>query len=447
MLFRLLVASTAVLAAVLGVGYHYFRPLYPRRLAIIECEGGTDKAAHGHRADTPPLQRAFERHGYHADIIFFADDHASWLAKELPRNYTAVMSRVDPGDYLYCTEGRLHAFLRTLNASGMVVFNHPDIQHKMGSKASLLKLEGMPLANPDAYHYHSFEHFVSHFAAILPQMAADGRMRVLKQNRGSKGEGVWRVAVNLTSGGVMGVLAEEKTVDEQQQQAQRVVLDRRNGKAEGRDGKGKGNGNGNGNGNASTGSSSNSKALIVPKKASIQLTPDTMLVLTEAKDNHEESRTFQNFTSFFERYFEEQGDSVVNQAYLTRISEGEIRVILSGRTILKVVERRPDASTNSDAFSANLGAMATHDYYDPRERPSIVDFLHSQLGEMLDRLDVSEPPVLWTCDFIRDGPPERTVYILSEINAACVGFSGHPPLADLVAQRVIDTVERIKRGR
>jgi hypothetical protein len=56
------------------------------------------------------------------------------------------------------------------------------------------------------------------------------------------------------------------------------------------------------------------------------------------------------------------------------------------------------------------------------------------LEEILAHMGLNKPPPLWTADFIRFGPREETKFVLSEINANCVGFKSFPHLAhDLVA--------------
>ncbi len=67
---------------------------------------------------------------------------------------------------------------------------HPDVMIGYGAKDALTKLTGADLVPEDTYAYYSFEALQEQFPISL----SHGE-RVLKQNRGSTGEGIWRVVV------------------------------------------------------------------------------------------------------------------------------------------------------------------------------------------------------------------------------------------------------------
>ncbi|CAE7764386.1 unnamed protein product [Symbiodinium sp. KB8] len=211
--------------------------------------------------------------------------------------------------------------------------------------------------------------------------------RVLKQNRGSKGEGIWWVSLDYS---------------------QRNAITRGGAPSD-----------------------------------------DTLVYVTEAKDNHVEVLTLREFMAFCEQYLEGDTGFIMNQRFLPRIREGELRLLMTGTRVLHVVDRRP-AANHSDSFSANLGAGSVHRYYPPSAWPGVVGYWQQYMGSVLDRVGVSTPPVLWTADFIRAGPPAKTRYILSEINASCVGFSSFPEVAQSIAAEVVEcaagTLQRIANG-
>jgi len=67
---------------------------------------------------------------------------------------------------------------------------HPDVMVSFGAKNALTALVGTGLVPDDTYCYYN----VSEFKEKFPLSLSLGE-RVLKQNRGSTGEGIWRVRV------------------------------------------------------------------------------------------------------------------------------------------------------------------------------------------------------------------------------------------------------------
>ena len=67
---------------------------------------------------------------------------------------------------------------------------HPDSMINFGAKSALVKLNKTGLVPEDTYVYYKISDFKKDFPITLSY--GD---RVLKQNRGSTGEGIWRVVV------------------------------------------------------------------------------------------------------------------------------------------------------------------------------------------------------------------------------------------------------------
>lgn len=67
---------------------------------------------------------------------------------------------------------------------------HPDSMIKFGAKSALVDLNKTGLVPEDTYAYYEIEPFKKSFPVTLSKGE-----RVLKQNRGSTGEGIWRVVV------------------------------------------------------------------------------------------------------------------------------------------------------------------------------------------------------------------------------------------------------------
>ena len=169
----------------------------------------------------------------------------------------------------------LEALLISLHDHGVKVFAHPHTMTRMGAKDSLVKIRDLELGKADTFCYRSREDIWSNF----PRTLATGS-RVLKQNRGSQGEGIW--VVHIKPG-------QPKAISDG-----RVAL-------------------------------------------------DTILCLQEAADNHTEERTLGDFMDFCKQYVdngaEGEGEEdqhakenaagaaglLVDQQFLPRITEGEIR--------------------------------------------------------------------------------------------------------------------------
>lgn len=76
---------------------------------------------------------------------------------------------------------------------------HPDVMTTYGAKDALVKLAGTPIVPKDTYGYYDIETFKKNFPTTLSH-----GQRVLKQNRGSTGSGIWRVQVVDSSKVVAG---------------------------------------------------------------------------------------------------------------------------------------------------------------------------------------------------------------------------------------------------
>mmetsp|Transcript_10714 Transcript_10714/g.32496 ORF Transcript_10714/g.32496 Transcript_10714/m.32496 type:complete len:409 (-) Transcript_10714:912-2138(-) len=389
-------------------------------VAVIECPGGTDKARDGHRADTKYLLRGLRAEGMDAEAFFYTDATFDEVLVRIASRSDAFVSRVDPGVYTECTMDRYYQFLLKLDELGVMAFNHPDDMVAMGSKKSLINLLGLPLSVNDTLVYSSWRDFKRYFPRTLERAIAAGG-RVLKQNRGSKGEGVWWVQVyeewEKTEGG--------------------------NGDAEGSSDPEDG-GDGEDNATKEVSAKEPSYSLSWPF-GNRRVTDKTIIRAVEASDNREVVTTLGNFTQeTCAQYLEDSGE-IIDMEYLPRIREGEIRLVIAGRRVVYVVEKRPaHIERTGDGFSANLDAGAKHIWSGPEAWPQVVLPFYENLDEMLRRMGARNPPALWTADFIRTGTADDTHFVLSEVNANCVGFKAHPQMGRDLAAWVRHELERKK---
>jgi hypothetical protein len=133
-----------------------------------------------------PLAEAFAAEGVTAEAVLYADPEAEQVRKEVLR-LGAVLVWVDP-----IADGQdragLDALLRDVSSRGVWVSAHPDVILKMGTKEVLHRTRRLSCGT-DTHLYTSARQFHDEFPIAL---AASGP-RVLKQNRGNGGIGVFRV--------------------------------------------------------------------------------------------------------------------------------------------------------------------------------------------------------------------------------------------------------------
>jgi hypothetical protein len=142
------------------------------------------------------LHRVFEAmaaFGIEAEPALYADDIADQVRAQLLR-CDGVLVWVDP-----LSQGRdrsaLDALLRDVAANGVWVSTHPDVILKMGVKEVLHRTRHLGWGT-DTHLYRDAGALRKEF----PQRLRTAGPRVIKQNRGNGGEGVWKVELASASG-------------------------------------------------------------------------------------------------------------------------------------------------------------------------------------------------------------------------------------------------------
>jgi hypothetical protein len=302
--------------------------------------------------------------------------------------------------------------LEELHGAGLAAMAHPTMIRKFGAKDALAKVSALQTGLPDTRAYYDVENWEQGF----PETLAQGP-RVVKQNRGSQGEGVWIVRLE----------------DEGLYRMNRT------------------------------------------------LALDTRLLLMEAVDNHVEHMSLGQFISFARQYLEggeAEGAQLIDQvrrlsyvgfashtssqshvfvllrcfashqAFMPRIVEGEVRVLFVGAAPMEIVHKRP----RSGGLSATLKAGAEYTRHPP-DAPEFARlmsaFVKRDLPSLLPvlGLEAHPLPLLWTADFILGGPRPPWVdgedyYFIGELNCACVGMTTQLHLAPLVAREAVRVCER-----
>lgn len=285
----------------------------------------------------------------------------------------AYIARINPGSYTGVTQAKLEQCLAAAAASGTVAMSHPNVMKKMGAKDALVKIRDLSCGMSDTYAYYD----VASFKASFPKTVKSGT-RVLKQNRGSQGEGIW----------VVRMLNPAETV-----------------------------------------------------------TDATMLHCQEAVDNHVEERSLGEFMKFCEQYIEGADGQLIDQRFLPRIVEGELRVNMIYDTPIEIVHKKPAEG----GISATLASGAKYVSYQPDDpvfKVLMDNFLNKDLPKIMPALGMdSEPiPLIWTSDFILGDktPSGDDTYFVGEFNCSCVGITQQLHLTPRVAKAAIRIVESQK---
>ena len=338
-----------------------------KHVVIFEVQGGSDKGKYGYRRDSKPIIDALNDRGWTAEIIFYSDENRGEIYRHTIDKADAYVSRVNPGNLK--DETGYFQMLRELVRNGVEGLPHPDAMLTYGTKNAVEKLKNTGLVPDDVYTYYDFDTFKRQF----PKTLAKGP-RVIKQNRGSTGEGIWKVEVPKQS-----------------------------------------------------------------KKQGLFL--DTTVKLTEAKDNHTEKMTLGEFIDFCVPYLEGENGLILDMPFLERIKEGEIRVLMLRDTIINIVHKKPAAS--KDAFSATLFSGAKYRYDKPGKWPDLVKLVKKNVKALQKGLGNYDLPLIWTVDFILDTDKrtKKDKYVLSEINASCVGFTSQLELSEDIADEILNLIE------
>lgn len=343
-------------------------------IVVFEVEGGSDKYLDGHRRDTMPIVRSIIEQGWHAEVVYYRPEWTEDLFEYVSGRFDGYISRVNPGNIPGGERGYFDLLTR-LSAAGLVGMSTPEEMMAYGAKDALVKLAETDLVPADTQAYYR----VGDFHEIFPTSLSFGE-RVLKQNRGSTGSGIWRVQ-----------LAD--------------------------------------------------KALAASVEPGTALPLDTELRCTEAVDNHTEIRKLGEFMDFCDQYIIGDNGMLVDMRFMPRIIEGEIRILLVGPHPVFVVHKKP--AEGGDNFSATLFSGAKYTYDSPAQWQELVDMFADARPVIAEKLGGDNIPLIWTADFMLDTAVDGSdSYVLGEINCSCVGFTSELDMGiqQLVAAEAIKRV-------
>jgi len=353
------------------------------RVALVGCyvdsleNGGSDKVSSGHRFDTVGIANGLKHAGVAVQIIFYnVDEHDRFF--EVVSQFDAVVMRINPGQ-ITANGGDQQKFdaAMTKVAEQIPVWPTPANMELMGAKDALTKIKDMDFGLPDTLGYYSPEEIKEGFPKTIAF-----QKRVVKQNRGSAGEGIW--IIDLKEGNYCKEFGE--------------------------------------------------------RAAGM----DEMLVCTEANDNHVEEHTVAEFIEWCEngrtdksgewtskgtgKYFEggrEAGGQMVDQRFCPRIVEGEARFVMIGRSLYRVEHYVYIGGVGGETKTTIY--PAGDDLPDTEALPlkTIQKNLEEDLEKYILALGLSEKdiPLLWAADFIPVDDHKKPM-VIGEFNCSCLGLAG-----------------------
>merc|ERR1719409_2243746 len=278
--------------------------------------GGADKSNNGHRYDSIPFANGMISAGMSCQFVHYVhEEHDKFF--EVMKKFDAIIVRCNPGQ-IKADGGSQQKFddgMRAIKKSGIQVWPSPDVMEFMGAKDALTKIAHLNIGLPDTLSYYDEAAFTAGFKKTMAFQP-----RVIKQNRGSSGEGIW--IIKLKEGNYCAEYGERLCEDGE------------------------------------------------------------VLELMEANDNHAETHTVGEFIEFclngrnaksgtwtskgVGKYLEggkAAGGMLVDQRFCPRIVEGELRYNMVGPTLVGIIHKKP----KEGGISAVGGTGSIYTYYGPEE--------------------------------------------------------------------------------
>ena len=357
------------------------RVLWPKSTCAISPMEALTRAAMAHRYDSMCIVNGMINSGLSCQLIHYThEEHDKFF--ELCKSFDFVIVRCNPGQ-IKADGGDQQKFddgMRGLRKMGKEIWPSPDVMEKMGAKDALCKVATMNIGLEDTLAYYSPEEFSVGFKKTMAFQP-----RVIKQNRGSSGEGIW--IIKLKAENYCANYGDRSCED------------------------------------------------------------DEKLVLMEANDNHEEEHTVAEFIEFcvsgrtdksgewtskgVGKYLEggkEAGGQLVDQRFvhvLWRVSCATIWSAIPWSESFTRNRRREE----SLQLAEPVPSTPSNGPEEPLFKSLTGKFPEDRLAPCDACLDLAaEPiPLWWTTDFILASPvgtpTEQEKWIVGEFNCSCVGIS------------------------
>eukprot|EP00418_Pyrodinium_bahamense_P091299 CAMPEP_0179039752 /NCGR_PEP_ID=MMETSP0796-20121207/15299_1 /TAXON_ID=73915 /ORGANISM="Pyrodinium bahamense, Strain pbaha01" /LENGTH=504 /DNA_ID=CAMNT_0020736087 /DNA_START=63 /DNA_END=1574 /DNA_ORIENTATION=- len=171
--------------------------------------GGSDKSSNGHRYDSIPIANGMINAGMSCQLIHYIhEEHDAFF--KVCKKFDAIIVRCNPGQ-IKADGGDQAKFddgMRELRKLGIQVWPSPDVMEQMGAKDALCKVANLNIGLEDTLAYYTEEDFAAGFKKTMAFQP-----RVIKQNRGSSGEGIW--IIKLKAGNYCSTYGERSCADDE----------------------------------------------------------------------------------------------------------------------------------------------------------------------------------------------------------------------------------------
>merc|ERR1712022_35358 len=171
--------------------------------------GGADKSSNGHRYDSIPFANGMISAGMSCQLVHYLHtEHDAFF--EVMKKFDAIIVRCNPGQ-IGDDGGSQQKFddsMREMRKLGIQVWPSPDVMEKMGAKDALCKVAKLNIGLEDTLAYYDEAEFAAGFKKTMKFQP-----RVIKQNRGSAGEGIW--IIKLKSGEYCSSFGEASCADDE----------------------------------------------------------------------------------------------------------------------------------------------------------------------------------------------------------------------------------------
>jgi hypothetical protein len=331
------------------------QPASPKyRTALVEIYvrgqdfGGSDKSANGHRYDSIPFMNGMINSNISCQPIHYLhEDHDKIF--EVLKQFDAIIVRCNPGQINADggSQGKFDDALRGLRTKGIQVWPSPDVMEFMGAKDALTRIAHLNIGLPDTLTYFEEDTFKAGFKKTMAYQP-----RVIKQNRGSAGEGIW--IIKLKKENYCKNFGDRSCEDNE------------------------------------------------------------VLSLMEANDNHSEEHTVGEFIEWClnvrsakagkwtskgtGKYLEggkAAGGQLVDQRFCPRIVEGELRYNMVGPELVGIIHKKPKAG----GISAVSGTGSVYTFYGPEEKKfsNLTNgFIKDDMNKIMPSLGLAKEPLpLW----------------------------------------------------
>jgi hypothetical protein len=422
-----------------------------------------DKDKHGYRYDSVALTNGLIENGIYAVRVDYKPrEHDAFKTFVIEEKFDAILVRINPGQITpHSNQERFDDLMEELeNKTDILIFGNKASLRNMGSKIALVKIRKLACGLRDTRAYYTkkeMERGLKKGLKVWP--------RVLKQNRGSTGCGIWLVWLKGKHDRIMNMNNKiDSSSDNTNDNNNTSSSNSNSGSREEEEEEGKKNDDG---------------------EEEFEIGDDTIVICQEMNDNHIEEHTFKelvafcacgknhpdaggNWTSVSDgNYLQQQNDDenedddkvdkqsqllkgafVVDQRLLPRISEGEIRMVFVKDELFEIIHKKPVGENGRSAVAWNNKTT----FYKPEEplfRDLTEKFLKNDIQRIARKLNLAYNalPLLWTADFIPMDDDEeeeeerderekeehekkdvnnrktKTRYILGEFNCSCVGLT------------------------